>query len=331
MHFDRLKRREFISLLGGAAAWPVAARAQPSGGARRMGVLTALAESDPEAQLRMAALRQGLQSFGWTEGRNIHIDYRWPGGSAERMRTSAAEIVGMRPDVIFAGNSTAVFALKQATSSLPIVFVQVPDPIADGFVASLGRPGGNMTGFALYEYEIAAKWVEILRELAPPTVRIGVIFDPVNAAQGHLPYLERALSPGMHLMSSAVRNRSDIEEAIEQVGSDPNGALIVLAGPLTAIHRDLIVISAVKHRLPLVYPYRYYTAAGGLFSYGPDTVDQYRLAASYVDRILKGERPADLPVQFPTKYTLVINVKTARTLSLQVPDKLLALADEVIE
>ena len=192
-----MKRREFITLLGGAMAWPFAARAQQGDGMRRMGVLTALAESDPEAQLRMAALRQGLQSFGWTEGRNIHIDYRWPGGSAERMRTSAAEIVGMKPDVIFAGNATAVFALKQATGSLPIVFVQVGDPIADGFVASLGRPGGNMTGFALYEYEIAAKWVEILRELAPRTVRIGVIYDPANATQGHLPYLEGALSPGI--------------------------------------------------------------------------------------------------------------------------------------
>jgi ABC-type uncharacterized transport system substrate-binding protein len=326
-----LNRRGVIGLLGGAAAWPVAARAQRSSVVRRIGVLTALAESDPEAQLRMAALRQGLQSFGWIEGSNIHIDYRWPGGSAERMRTSATEIVGMSPDVIFAGNSTAAFALKQVTSSLPIVFVQVPDPIADGFVASLGRPGANMTGFALYEYEIAAKWVEILRELAPRTARIGVVYDPVNAAQGHLPYLERALSPGVQLMSYAVHNRSEIEEAIERIGSEPSGALIVLAGPLTAIHRDLIVISAVKNRLPLVYPYRYYTAAGGLFSYGPDTVDQYRVAASYVDRILKGERPADLPVQFPTKYPLVINLKTAKTLGLTVPDKLLARADEVIE
>jgi putative ABC transport system substrate-binding protein len=188
-----------------------------------------------------------------------------------------------------------------------------------------------MTGFALYEYEIAAKWVEILRELAPRTVRIGVVYDPANAAQAHLPYLERALSPGIQLMPYAVHNRSEIEEAIERIGSEPNGTLIVLAGPLTALHRDLIVISAVKHSLPLVYPYRYFTAAGGLFSYGPDTVDQYRVAASYVDRILKGEKPADLPVQFPTKYTLVINLKTAKTLGLAVPDKLLAIADEVIE
>jgi putative ABC transport system substrate-binding protein len=198
-----MRRRQFLGVLGGAAAWPLAVWAQQGEQMRRIGVLTALAESDAEAQLRMAALRQGLESFGWTEGRNIHIDYRWPGGSAERMRTSAAEIVGMKPDVIFAGNSTAVFALKQATSSLPIVFVQVPDPIADGFVASLSRPGGNMTGFALYEYEIAAKWVEILRELAPRTVRIGVVYDPANAAQAHLPYLERALSPGIQLMPYA--------------------------------------------------------------------------------------------------------------------------------
>jgi putative tryptophan/tyrosine transport system substrate-binding protein len=325
-------RRELLAaLVGAAVAWPLAARAQQSGGMPRIGVLTALAESDPEAQLRIAAFRQGLQSFGWMEGRNIHIDYRWPGGNAERMRSSAAELVGMKPDVIFAGNETAVMALRRTNNTLPIVFVQVTDPVAAGFVASLARPAGNITGFALYDYTIAGKWVEILKQLAPRTIRIGVIYDPANAAGQLVPELESALPSAMQLVPYSVRSRTELEEALERTGSEPDGALIVLAGPLTAIHRDLIVTSAVKHRLPLVYPYRYFTAAGGLFSYGPDTVDQYRLAASYIDRILKGEKPADLPVQFPSKYSFVINLKTAKALGLQIPDRLVALADEVIE
>ena len=331
MEIGQLKRRDIITLLGGAAAWPFAARAQQTERVRRIGVLIALAESDPEGQLRVAAFRRGLQSVGWTEARNIHIDYRWQSGDAERLRTFAAELVGMKPDVILAGNQTAVLALQQANNSTPTVFVQVVDPVAAGFVASLARPGGHMTGFALYEYSIATKWVEMLKDLAPRTVRIAVIYDSASAAPGHLPQLERALSPGMQLVPSSVHSRSELEEAIKRVGSEPNSALIVLAGPLPAIHRDLIVMMAIKHRLPLVYPFRYYPVAGGLLSYGPDTVDQYRLAASYVDRILEGEKPADLPVQFPTKYSLVINLKTARALGLTIPPSLLAIADEVIE
>ena len=327
-----MQRREFITLIGGAAvAWPLAARAQQSGGMRLIGALIALAESDAEGQLRIAAFREGLQRFGWAEGRNIHIEYRWPGTNAERLQSSAAELVGMKPDVIFAGNQTAAIALRQMTNSLPIVFVQVYDPVSAGFVASLARPGGNLTGFALYESAIATKWVEILTELAPRTARIGVIYDPINGPHGHIPVLEKALSSGMQLLPYGARSRDELEEAIEQVGSRPNGALIVIAGPITAVHRDLIVTLAAKHRLPLVYPFRYFTAAGGLFSYGPDTIEQSRLAASYIDRILKGEKPMDLPVQYPTKYSFVINLKTAKTLGLQVPDKLLALADEVIE
>jgi ABC-type uncharacterized transport system substrate-binding protein len=329
----RMKRREFITLLGGAAAWPLAARAQQSERMRRIGVLIALAENDPEGKLRIAAFREGLQSLGWMEGRNIHIEYRWPGGNAERQRTSAAELMAMKPDVIFAGNQTAVLALRQAGNTLPVIFVQVADPVAADFAASLARPGRNMTSFALYEEAIAAKWVEILLELAPRTARIGVVYDPANAGPRprSLPDLERALSPGMQLATYAVHSRTELEDALERIGGEPNGALVVFAGPLTAIHRDLIVMSAVKHRLPLVYPFRYFTAAGGLFSYGPDTIDQYRLAASYVDRVLKGEKPADLPVQFPTKYDLVINLKTAKALGLEVPPTLLARADEVIE
>jgi putative ABC transport system substrate-binding protein len=327
-----MRRREFIILLGSAvAAWPLAARAQQSGAMRRIAVLIALAESDAEGQLRIAAFRRGLQSHGWIEGRNIHIDYRWPGGSAERMRASAAELAEMKLDVIFAGNSTAALALQRTSNTSPVVFGQVADPVAAGFVASVARPGGNMTGFALFEHTIAAKWVELLGELAPRTVRIGVIYDPASAGPGHLPELEKALRPAMQLILCSVRGRTELEEAVERIGSEPNGALIVLAGPLTGLHRDLIVMMAVKHRLPLIYPYRYFTAAGGLMSYGPDTVDQYRQAASYVDRILRDEKPADLPVQFPTKYNLVINLKTAKLLGLEIPPTVLALADEVIE
>jgi putative tryptophan/tyrosine transport system substrate-binding protein len=326
-------RREFISLLGGAAVtWPLAARAQQGEQVRRIGVLIAgLTENDSEGQLRMAAFRRGLQNLGWIEGRNVHIEERWPGGNNERLRSFAAELVGMRPDVIFAGNEAAMMALQHTASTLPIVFAQVSDPVAAGLVASPAQPGGNVTGFALWEYGFAAKWGEVLKEIAPRTVRIGVIYDPANAMQRQLPDLERTLSPGVQVVALSVSSRSDLENAIEQIASEPNGALIVFAGPLAVAHRDLIITLAVKHSLPLLYPYRYFTAAGGLISYGPDLVDQYRLAASYVDRILKGEKPADLPVQFPTRYMLVINLKTAKALGLTVPDKLLALANEVIE
>jgi putative tryptophan/tyrosine transport system substrate-binding protein len=327
-----VKRREFITLLGsGVAGWPLAARAQQYQQMRRIGVLIALAESDPEGQLRMAAFRQGLQSLGWMEGRNIQIDYRWPSGNRERQQSFATELVGLKPDVIFAGNATALVALREATRTVPIVFVQVDDPVAAEFVASLARPGGNATGFALFELGIAAKWVEALRDFAPRTTRIGVLYESVNSGRRHLSAIESALSPGMPSFPYAVRSAAEIEEAIDRIGSEPNGALIIMGGPLTARHRDLIVILAAKKGLPTVSPYRYFATAGGLFSYGPDTIDQYRVAAGYVDRILKGEKPADLPVQFPTKYNLVINLKTAKALGLTVPDKLLALADEVIE
>ena len=273
---------------------------------QRVGVLIAgLTEKDSEGQLRMAAFRLGLQNLGWIEGRNVHIEERWPGGNNERLRGFTAELVGMRPDVIFAGNEAATMAVHQTASTLPIVFAQVGDPVANGLVASIARPGGNVTGFALWEYGFAAKWGEVLREIAPRTVRVGVIYDPANAMQRLLPDLERSLLPGMQVVAISVSSRSDLENAIERIAMEPNGALIVFAGPLAVAHRDLMITLAVKHRLPLLYPYRYFTAAGGLISYGPDLVDQYRLAASYVDRILKGEKPADLPVQFPTKYMLV--------------------------
>jgi putative ABC transport system substrate-binding protein len=333
MQFDQLKRREFITLFGGTVStWPLAARSQQPERMRRIGVLIAgLSENDPEGQLRITAFRRGLQNLGWIEERNLHIEERWSGGNAERLRSFAGELVRMRPDVIFAGNEAAMMALHQTASSLPIVFAQVGDPVANGLVASLARPGGNVTGFALWEYGFGAKWGEALREIAPHTVRVGVIYDPANAMQRLLPDLERTLSLGMQAVPLSVSSRSDLENAIEQIAIEPNGALIVFAGPLAVAHRDLIITLAAKHGLPLLYPYRYFTAAGGLISYGPDLVDQHRLAAGYVDRILKGEQPADLPVQFPTKYMLVINLKTAKALGLTVPDKLLALADEVIE
>jgi putative ABC transport system substrate-binding protein len=326
-------RREVITLLGGAAAamGPLVAHAQERSATRRIGVLLALTEKDSEGQVRVQAFREGLQELGWVEGRNLHIDYRWTGASVEHARSAAAELVVMRPDVIFAGNTTALVALQGVTSTLPIVFAQVADPLARGYVASLARPGGNITGFALYEPGMAAKWVEVLTEVAPHTTRIGVIYGPGNAAQTYLPEIERALPPSVRLAPYAVQSPSELEQAMERIGSEPNSALIVLSGLLTGLHRDLIILLAVKYRLPLVYPYRYFAAAGGFMSYGPDLIEQYRRAASYVDRVLKGEKPADLPVQFPTKYSFVINLKTAKALGLTVPDTLLATANEVIE
>ena len=325
-----MRRRQFITLLGGATGWPLAAHAQQGGGTR-IGVLIALTENDSEGQLRAQAFRQGLQQLGWLEGRNIHVDYRWSGASVERARSAAGELVALRPAVIFAGNTTALVALQQVTSTLPIVFAQVADPLARGYVANLARPGGNITGFALYESSMAAKWVEVLTEVAPRTTRIGVIYGPGNDAQTYLPDIERALPPSVRLAPYAVHSRTELEQAMERVGGETNAALIVLSGSLVGLHRDLIILLAVKYRLPLVYPYRYFAAAGGLISYGPDVIDQYRRAAGYVDRVLKGEKAADLPVQFPTKYSFVINLKTAKALGLEIPDKMLALADELIE
>jgi putative ABC transport system substrate-binding protein len=328
-----MRRRAFISLLGGAAAaWPITARAQQGERKRRVGFLLALAESDPESQARIEAFRQGFESLGWTEGRNVSVEYRWHVGNPERLQASAAELVAMKPDVIFAGNTTALSALRRASGTVPMVFVQVLDPVAMGFVESFARPGGNITGFALYEYGIASKWLELLKDTAPHMVRVAVIYDPSNPTwRGHLRAVEGAVSLGVQLSFSPVRDREDIERTIDGIAGVPNSALIVLAGPLTATHRELIVARATTHRLPSAYPYRYFAAAGGLISYGPDTIDQYRRAAAYVDRILKGEKPADLPVQLPTRYSLIINLKTAKALGLDVPPTLLARADEVIE
>jgi ABC-type uncharacterized transport system substrate-binding protein len=328
-----VQRREFITLLGGAATWPLAARAQQPEGRRRIGVLMNLAERDPEGQARTGALREGLAKLGWTEGRELQIEYRWFAGDPDRARAYAAELVKLKPEVIFAGATPSVAVLQRETRSVPIVFAQVADPVGAGFVASLARPGGNITGFASFEYAIAAKWLELLKQIAPQVTRVAVIYDLTNPeTKEYLPVIEAAArSFGVQVSISVVRNAAEIERAIEEFTRGPNGGLIPLPTPLMAVHRDLIISLAARHRLPNVYAWRYYAMAGGLASYGIDNIELYRRAASYVDRILKGEKPGDLPVQQATKFELVINLKTAKALGLDPPISLLARTDEVIE
>jgi putative ABC transport system substrate-binding protein len=330
-----MKRREFITLLGGAAAWPLAARAQQGERARRIGVLAgAAAEDDSAAQAFLAIFRQTLQQLGWTEGRNVRYEYRSrSSGNVDVARRSAAELVALEPDVILVGGATNVEALQRATRTIPIVFAGLTDPVGAGFVESLARPGGNTTGLTSFEYGLSAKWVELLKEIAPRLTRAGVLREQGSsvgiglwaAMQGAAPSL------GMELRPIGARESSDVERGIAAFARGPNGGLIVTVGGIAIRHRDLIVTLAARHQLPAVYPFRYFVTSGGLLSYGPDINEQYRRAASYVDRILKGEKPADLPVQAPTKYELVINLKTAKALGLEVPPTLLARADEVIE
>jgi putative ABC transport system substrate-binding protein len=329
-----MRRREFITLLcGAAAAWPLAARAQQPERVRRIGVLMNLASDDAEGQARLAAFHQGLQQLGWTVGRNVQIDYRWGAGNADRIRKFAAKLVALAPDVILSTGSPSVAALQQATHTVPIVFVTVVDPVSSGFVDSLARPGGNITGFALYEYSISGKWLGLLKEIAPGMTRAAVIRDPALTAGGGQLGVIQAVAPsvGAEVTPINVRDAGEIERAITTFARSPNSGLIVTGSTLAGVHRDLIVTLAARHKLPAVYFARYFVVGGGLMSYGPGLVDQYRDAAGYVDRILKGEKPADLPVQAPTKYELVINLKTAKALGLDVPDSLLARADEVIE
>jgi putative ABC transport system substrate-binding protein len=329
-----VRRREFITLLGGAvAAWPLAARAQQDGRMRRVGVLMHLAADDPEGQARIAAFTQGLQELRWTIGRNVRIDYRWAAGDAERGRKYAAELVALAPDVILAAGGAVVAPLLQATRAVPIVFAQTPDPVGAGFVASLARPGGNATGFTIFEFGMGGKWLELLKEIAPRVTRAAVLRDAALAAgTGQLGAIQSvAPSFGVELSPIDVRDAGEIERAVTAFARSPNDGLLVTGSALATVHRDLIVALAARHRLPAVYPARYFVTDGGLFSYGPDSMDPYRQVAGYVDRILKGEKPADLPVQTPTKYELVINLKTAKALGLTVPPTLLARADEVIE
>jgi putative tryptophan/tyrosine transport system substrate-binding protein len=328
-----MKRREFISLLGGAAAWPLAARAQQGRRMRRVGALMPYAANDPHAQARNAAFLQGLQQLGWTVGTNVQIDYRWSAGNEDDTRKYAAELIALAPDVIFASGSAAVGPLQRATRTVPIVFALVPDPVGAGFVESLARPGGNITGFTAYEYGIGAKWLELLKQTAPSVTRVAVLRDPAITAGIGLWGAIQSVSPsfGVELRPVDVRDAGEIERAVAAFARSPNGGLIITGSALAVVHRDLIITLAARHRLPAVYYDRYFAAAGGLISYGSDNVEEYRLAAGYVDRVLKGEKPANLPVQAATKYELVINLKTAKAMGLTVPETLLARADEVIE
>jgi putative ABC transport system substrate-binding protein len=328
-----MKRREFMSLLGGAAAWPLAARAQQGERMRRIGVLMSLASDDPQSMARIAAFVQGLQQLGWTDGRDVRIDYRWGAADADRIRKNAEELVALAPDVILATGNPSVAPLQQMTRTIPIVFVLVADPVGAGLVARLSSPGGNTTGFSVFEYGISAKWLELLKEIMPRVTRAAVLRDPAIAAGiGQWAAIQSvAPSFGVELSPVDARDAGEIERTVAGFARSPNGGLIVTAGAPTIAHRDVIIAAATRHRLPAVYPFRFFVAGGGLISYGPDQVEQYRRAAAYIDRILKGAKPADLPVQAPTKYDLVLNLKTAKALGLTVPDRLLARADEVIE
>ena len=329
-----MKRRKFMTLLAGAAAiWPVAARGQPGERMRRVGVLSPWPANDKEAQDRVDAFTQGLEQLGWRNGTNVRIDYRPSDGKPATMRKNATELVALRPDVVLALSSASVAPLLEATREIPIVFAGVADPVAAGYVDSLARPGGNATGFTVYEYSIGGKWLELLKEVAPGVTRAAVLRETGVAAGAGLFGSIQALAPplGLELRAVNVRDADEIERSLATFAQVPNGGLIVTGGPAQSAQRELIVALAARHRLPAVYNARFFVAAGGLISYGADFVDQSRLAASYANRILKGEKPGDLPVQAPTRYQLVINLGTAKTLGLSIPQPLLARADEVIE
>jgi putative ABC transport system substrate-binding protein len=329
-----MKRREFIALLGGAATgWPLAAQAQQPEQMRRIGVLMNRVAGDPEGRARVAAFQDGLQQFGWTDGRNVRIDIRWGEDDADRERKYAAELVALAPDVILAAGTQGVAALQRVTRTLPVVFVGVGDPVGAGFVDSLARPGGNTTGFMVYEYSLAGKWLELRKEIAPSVTRAAVLRDPDSPAGiGQFSAIQAAAQPlGMEVNPVSVRDAGEIERGVAAFARTANGGLIVTPSGWVSLHRDLIIAVAVRHKLPAVYPFHYMVTGGGLISYAPDWVDQYRPAAGYVDRILKGEKPADLPVQAPTKYELVINLKTAKALGLTRSPTLLARATEVID
>jgi putative ABC transport system substrate-binding protein len=330
---EAMRRRDFISFLGAAASWPLAARAQQAERMRRIGVLLNLAENDPETKVRLNAFLQALQELGWSEGKNLQIDYRWGVGDPDRHRKNAAELVALAPDVILAHGSPIMRPLLRTTRSIPIVFVSVADPVAAGFVENLARPGGNATGFALFEYSISAKWLELLRQVSPTVTRAAVIRDPDQpSGGGQLGAIQAAAAVvRTELTPIDVRDKSEIERAITAFARRPNGGLIVTATALAQIHRSVILALAAQHRLPAIYPAGLYVNDGGLLSYGPDVPDQYRRAAGYVDRVLRGEKPSELPVQAPTKFELLINLKTAKTLGLTVPPALVARADQVIE
>jgi putative tryptophan/tyrosine transport system substrate-binding protein len=326
-----MRRRDFITLVGGVAvAWPIGARASEP----RIGVLMSTAADEPEGRARFAAFRNALQQLGWTDGRNVRIDIRWPASEPDNYRKYAAELVALRPDVILASSSASIAALQQMTRSVPIVFTNVIDPVGAGYVLSLSRPGGNTTGFSSFEYSLSGKWLELLKEIAPNVTRAAILRDPALAAGiGQFAAIQALAPPSFNveLTPIDVRDPSEIQRAITAFALERDGGLIVTASSAARTHRELIISLAMQHRLPNVFPFRHYPSNGGLASYGPDAIDEHKRAAVYIDRILKGEKPADLPVQAPTKYELVINLKTAKALGLTVAPTLLARADEVIE
>jgi putative ABC transport system substrate-binding protein len=328
-----MKRRDFIAFLGGVgAAWPLAVRAQQPERVRHIGMLNTLEADDPEAQARIAMFEQTLQQLGWVVGRNLKIEIRQIGGDADRVRSYAAELVALAPDVIFTIGSVAIALLQQTTRTIPIVFVNAPDPVGAGFVQSMAHPGGNITGFSNFEYSMSGKWAELLKQIAPSVTRALMLRDPTSAAGiGQFGAVRSvAQSLGIELTPVNVRDTDEIERNVEAFARSGSGGMIVTAGG-TGARRKFIISLASRHKLPSVYPYRYYAVDGGLMTYGPNTLDPVRRAAGYVDRILKGETPAEMPVQAPTKYELIINLKTAKTLGLTVPQSMIATADEVIE
>ena len=329
-----IRRRELIAALGGAAAWPLAAHAQQAERMRRVVFLHALAEHDPQVQARIAAFRQGLETLGWIENRNVHIEHRYSAGDLAQMQAHTAELVSSAPDLIVASSTPVIAALKHATRTTPIVFALLNDPVGQGFVASLSRPGGNITGFTFIDFPLIGKWLEMLKEIAPTVRRVALMFNPQTAP--YYPVFLRELgaaaaSLATEISAKPVRDSAEIDAAITVLAQEPGGGLICSADPFINTHRSLIMALAERHRFPAIYGIRQFVSEGALITYGPDTIDIVRRSTSYVDRILKGEKPADLPVQAPTKYELAINMKTAKALGLDVPDKLLALADEVIE
>jgi putative ABC transport system substrate-binding protein len=330
-----MNRREFITLLGGAAAWPLTARAQQPERMRRIGVLMTGAESDPQAQAFVAAFREGLQKLGWTDGRNILIDTRWATlGDAELRQRMAKEVVALQPEIVLSQNTPTTAALVQQTRTIAIIFTAVSDPVGSGFVASFNRPGGNVTGFTNAEPTIAGKWLELLKEIAPRVTRVAFLFNPATAPYAEVflnPFKAAAASFGVEAIAAPVRDTAELESVVAAHAREPNSGLIVMPDGFTTGHREEIILLATRYRLPTVYPFSFFAELGGLLSYGDDRLDSFRRAATYVDRILKGEKPSELPVQAPVKFELVINLKTARALGLTVPPTLLARADEVIE
>jgi ABC-type uncharacterized transport system substrate-binding protein len=327
-----MKRRDFITLLGGtAAAWPLAARAQQGERVRRVGVLMPFAEGDEEADRRRDAFQRGLEAFGWTNGQNIRIEFRWVGSDRDRIRNAATELVGLKPDAILVSTALILAPLQQQTSTIPIVFTHITDPVSSGIVASLARLGGNITGFAPAEFSMYGKLLEALKDAAPNLTRVAVVMNPEQAPQAGMLRAIEAVAPALAMKTSSLSVRNSIERSFASFAQGQNGGLIVLPNPVAGVNRELIVRMAARHHLPAIYAYRYYVTSGGLMSYGIDAADQFKKAASYVDRILRGAKPAELPVQQPTKFELVINLKTAKALGLEVLPTLLARADEVIE